>query len=245
MSIDGSPLEPVAYPDVTSLGINFVKQRKPLAARNRPVGGHESVDLGAGGPTQAGCRIDRIAMNAPVLERFTSRSQRVVAAARRAARHGGGKQVASEHLLRALLETRSLAREILRAHGVNSTSMSPAAVTGSESSRGSRRRYSEPAEIALSRALTHALGFGRNDVAPEDILLALSRGSSGNASRILHEAGLDFDVVYTDISGRLGAPRKRAFGGQATALRRGLAHRLPASLRRRLSARRTGSYVIR
>jgi ATP-dependent Clp protease ATP-binding subunit ClpC len=137
------------------------------------------------------------------LPAFTSRAVTVIALAIDAARAGGGPNVGTGHLLRAMIaDGQNLALRVLRAMDID-----PAALSwpdADEPGGGPGLRYSTPAANALEMLIAEATGLGHNYVGCEHLLIGLAGEPDGIAGRVLREAGADAKAVRRAVAAALG-----------------------------------------
>jgi ATP-dependent Clp protease ATP-binding subunit ClpA len=130
-----------------------------------------------------------------MLDRFTKRAQRVVAAASGIALVHNHGYVGTEHLLLALYaEPESIASKILLERDITAEAITAAVreivPDGDEAYQG-EPPLTPRASHVLEGAVEVALDMGHNYVGTEHLLLALYRYPGGIAVRVLHDLGLE------------------------------------------------------
>jgi Clp amino terminal domain, pathogenicity island component len=137
-----------------------------------------------------------------VFERFTIQARAAVALAIEEARTLGHAAVGTEHVLLGLVHSPdTVAGRALSELGIEltQTRVLVGRALGSGESTEGRIPFTPAAQRALELAVPEAARRGRDDVAPEDVLLAVVAEPGGGAALILVELGASPDDVRTEL----------------------------------------------
>jgi Clp amino terminal domain, pathogenicity island component len=163
--------------------------------------GHSWVEISAvlGVSKQAAHKRFAVSWTRPVLDRFTERARRVVAAASGIALDHNHAYIGTEHLLLALFtEPDAIAGKILLARDITADAITAAVRAiipdGDETYQG-EPPFTPRASHVLQGAVEVAIDMGHNYVGTEHLLLALYRYPGGVAVRVLRELGLEEDAA--------------------------------------------------
>ena len=163
--------------------------------------GHSWVEISAvlGVSKQAAHKRFAVSWTRPVLDRFTDRTQRVIAAASGIALEHNHGYIGTEHLLLALYtEPEAIATKILLAHEITAEAITAAVreivPDGDETVHG-EPPFTPRASHVLQGAVEVAVDMGHNYVGTEHLLLALYRYPGGIAVRVLRDLGLEEDAA--------------------------------------------------
>jgi hypothetical protein len=151
-----------------------------------------------------------------VFERFTEQARQVIVLAQEEARRVKHNYIGTEHILLGLLrEEQGLAAAVLTSHGLSLESARAQVVriigSGEDVAAG-QIPFTPRAKRILERALREALGLGHNYIGTEHLALALLRERDGVGVHVLHDLGIDPDVVIDDLTEKLLAGESRETG---------------------------------
>jgi len=146
------------------------------------------------------------------LDRFTERSQEALQAAQQAAQSLQHAAVDPEHLLLALLEQEEglvpgLLRRIEVAPGPLSARVRALLESRPKQVGGGEPGISPDLRGVLMKAFDEMARLKDEYVSTEHLLLAITAGDRGDAARLLHEAGITTDRVYSTLEAVRGSQR--------------------------------------
>jgi hypothetical protein len=160
-----------------------------------------------------------------VFERFTDQARQVVVLAQDEARELRHNYIGTEHILLGLLREDGVAAGVLR--GLNVTveavreEVAKIIGQGDEVIAG-QIPFTPRAKKVLELALREALSLGHNYIGSEHILLGVAREDDGVAARILHDSGLNSEMIRNEIIRKVGTHPASSWQFQnAPSVRRG------------------------
>ena len=154
-------------------------------------------------------------------QELSGRLRTVITLAGRMAREFGHSYVGTEHLLLAISEQEGGAGHVLREAGLEEACLRPMVLAGS--GLGSRTLFlpqglTPKARRAVRQAGVEASRLHAAGIAPEHLLLALTRDDGCTACRILQESGTEPDCIFTETYQTLCA-QEQAQQGRQTSVR--------------------------
>ncbi len=144
-----------------------------------------------------------------MFERFTERARRVIILAREEAVRLKHSFVGTEHILLGLIrEGDGLASAVLKRLNVKlpqlRTEIERLITPGTEAPVGGEIPFTPRAKKVLEFAITEARALGHNYIGTEHLLLGLLRENEGTAGRILEDAGINLQLVKSQVLALLG-----------------------------------------
>ena len=163
-----------------------------------------------------------------MFERFTDEARQVVVLAQDEARELRHDYIGTEHLLLGLLREDGVAAGVLRGLNVTVDDVRGEVATivgqGDEVTAG-QMPFTPRAKKVLELGLREALSLGHNYIGSEHILLGVVREDDGVAAHILHDSGLNSEMIRNEVIRKVGTYRESSWQLQsAPSVRRG---RLP------------------
>lgn len=147
----------------------------------------------------------RFTGTAPMFQRFTDRSRRIVLDAQEQARELGHPNVEPEHTLLALARaTEGMATEALRQLGVGYDQLLEKVLEHTprieDGVRAGRLPFTERAKSHLQASLDEALSLGHNYIGTEHLILALHQDEASPAARFLTDLGADSAALHRVVA---------------------------------------------
>ena len=160
-----------------------------------------------------------------MFERFTDEARQVVVLAQDEARELRHDYIGTEHLLLGLLREDGVAAGVLRGLNVTVDDVRGEVATivgqGDEVTAG-QMPFTPRAKKVLELGLREALSLGHNYIGSEHILLGVVREDDGVAARILHDSGLNSEMIRNEVIRKVGTYRESSWQLQsAPSVRRG------------------------
>jgi ATP-dependent Clp protease ATP-binding subunit ClpC len=160
-----------------------------------------------------------------VFERFTDEARQVVVLAQDEARGLRHNYIGTEHLLLGLLREDGVAAAVLRGLNVSVDDVRGEVATivgqGGDVTAG-QIPFTPRAKKVLELGLREALSLGHNYIGSEHILLGVVREDDGVAARILHDSGLNSEMIRNEVIRKVGTHRESSWQLQsAPSVRRG------------------------
>lgn len=144
-----------------------------------------------------------------MFERFTERARRVIILAREEAVRLKHSFVGTEHILLGLIrEGDGLASAVLKRLNVKlpqlRAEIERVIAPGTETATGGEIPFTPRAKKVLEFAITEARALGHNYIGTEHLLLGLLRENEGTAGRMLEDAGINLQMVKSQVLALLG-----------------------------------------
>ncbi|MBP0003928.1 MAG: ATP-dependent Clp protease ATP-binding subunit [Cyanobacteria bacterium SBC] len=156
-----------------------------------------------------------------MFEQFTDKAIRVVMLAQEEARRLKHNMVGTEQILLGLVgEGTSIATEVLKKFGVNreNARREVEQIIGRGSGFASAEiPFTPRAKRIFEQAVEEARQLGHNYIAPEHILLGMTRDEEGVAATVLHNLGVDLSEVRTQVMKQLGEVAGVTVGDRSSA----------------------------
>ena len=158
-------------------------------------------------------------------EKFTQRAELAIEKARLAAGELGHGYVGTEHIiLGIMLEQDGLGSRLLKGRGADEKELRSlvVALDGSGAPGIPRQGFTIRARIAVEKAAAEADMLHQGYIGTEHLLLGVLRQSDCGGMRVLRDAGIEPNDIYTDIMAVFGNPdpRSRAQAGTAHGVNR-------------------------